>query len=144
MAEETNSWTEERLEKLKILWNEGLSISQIGEEMGVTRNAIAGKAHRLGLPKRQSPISKSSAKSASKAAAKSAPKAAPAEELKPTKELPLRLALRNIHWSRSKCMWPTGDPKTVSFSFCGERIEPGKPYCSEHCALAYTNSRENS
>ena len=36
MAEETNSWTEERLEKLKILWNEGLSISQIGEEMGVS------------------------------------------------------------------------------------------------------------
>ena len=57
MAEET-SWTEERLEKLKTLWDSGLSISQIGEQLGVTRNAVAGKAHRLKLPKRQSPISK--------------------------------------------------------------------------------------
>ena len=56
MAEET-SWTEERLEKLKNC-ESGLSISQIGEQLGVTRNAVAGKAHRLKLPKRQSPISK--------------------------------------------------------------------------------------
>ena len=61
MAEET-SWTEERLEKLKELWESGLSISQIGEQLGVTRNAVAGKAHRLKLPKRQSPISKTDAK----------------------------------------------------------------------------------
>ena len=52
-------WTEERLKTLKNLWDEGLSISQIGEKLGVTRNAVAGKAHRLGLPKRQSPISAS-------------------------------------------------------------------------------------
>ena len=57
MAEET-SWTDERLEKLRKLWDKGLSISQIGEELGVTRNAVAGKAHRLKLPKRQSPIAK--------------------------------------------------------------------------------------
>ena len=134
MTQETNSWTDERLEKLRVLWAEGLSISQIGQEMGVTRNAIAGKAHRLGLPKRQSPISKSAAKPA---AIEDAP-------IEPTRELPLRLALRNIQWSRSKCMWPTGDPKTVKFSFCGEAIQPGKPYCNDHCILAYTNNRENS
>ena len=57
MAEET-SWTEERLEMLKALWEEGLSISQIGERLGVTRNAVAGKAHRLNLRKRQSPIAR--------------------------------------------------------------------------------------
>ena len=61
MAEET-SWTEERLDKLKKLWDSGLSISQIGEQLGVTRNAVAGKAHRLKLPKRQSPISKTERK----------------------------------------------------------------------------------
>ena len=54
---EAQQWTEERLEKLKKLWDEGLSISQIGEQLGVSRNAIAGKVHRLGLKKRQSPIS---------------------------------------------------------------------------------------
>ena len=47
---ETPVWTEERLEKLKELWNKGLSISQIGEELDVSRNAIAGKVYRLGLP----------------------------------------------------------------------------------------------
>ena len=50
MAENANSWTEERLDKLRQLWDEGLSISQIGEALGVSRNAIAGKAHRMELP----------------------------------------------------------------------------------------------
>ena len=133
MAED-NSWTEDRLKKLKTLWNKGLSISQIGEELGVTRNAIAGKAHRIGLPKRQSPISGAAAK-------KPAKKTAPPD---PDRPLPLRLALRKIKWSRNSCVWPTGDPKTVEFSFCGEKIEPGKPYCPNHCAEAYTNSRDGS
>ena len=128
MAEET-SWTEERLEMLKALWEEGLSISQIGERLGVTRNAVAGKAHRPNLRKRQSPIAKKPKK---------------AVEPETPKDLPLRLALRGIQWSRSKCVWPSGDPKTVEFSFCGEAIVPGKPYCSEHCELAYTTSRDGS
>lgn len=134
MAEEI-SWTDERLEKLKSLWKKGLSISQIGEELGVTRNAIAGKAHRIGLPKRQSPI-----------AASSSPRKAPRKPAaaEPDRPLPLRLALRKINWSRSSCVWPSGDPKTVEFSFCGERIEPGKPYCAAHCTEAYTNSRDGS
>ena len=128
MAEET-SWTEERLEMLKALWEEGHSISQIGERLGVTRNAVAGKAHRLNLRKRQSPIAKKPKK---------------AVEPETPKDLPLRLALRGIQWSRSKCVWPSGDPKTVEFSFCGEVIVPGKPYCSKHCELAYTTSRDGS
>ncbi len=128
MAEET-SWTEERLVLLKKLWDEGLSISQIGEQLGVTRNAVAGKAHRMDLKKRQSPITASSKK--------------PAKTEK-TEELPLRLALREIQWSRSKCVWPSGDPKTVQFKFCGKAIVPGKPYCAKHCDIAYTTSRDGS
>ena len=132
MKEETG-WTEDRLETLKNLWNDGLSISQIGQKLGVTRNAVAGKAHRIGLPKRQSPISGSGALVRKKA-----------KKTEEVSELPLRLALRKISWSRSKCVWPSGDPKTTDFSFCGEPIEPGKPYCHEHCILAYTNTRENN
>ena len=52
-------WNEDKLNKLKKLWDEGLPITKIGNEIGVSRNAIAGKAHRMGLPKRNSPISKS-------------------------------------------------------------------------------------
>ena len=58
MTEKVNVWNDDRLEELEKLWSEGLSISQIGEALGVSRNSIAGKAHRMGLPKRPSPISR--------------------------------------------------------------------------------------
>lgn len=130
-------WTEERLKKLKDLWNKGLSISQIGEELDVSRNAIAGKVYRLGLPKRQSPISSKSAP------AKKAPEALDNSDMEPS-DLPLKLALRKIDWSRSKCSWPKGDPKTTEFEFCGAEVVPGKPYCNDHCFEAYTTSRDSS
>ena len=130
MSDTGNVWTEERLEELKKLWAQGLSISQIGEALGVSRNAIAGKAHRMGLPKRPSPISKPKAEK---------PKVEPVVE---EKDLPLRLELRQLVWSRSKCCWPTGDPKKNGFVFCGDTVVPGKPYCLPHCKEAYTTSRD--
>ena len=122
-------WTESRLAKLRELWDEKLSISKIGEALGVSRNAIAGKAHRLGLEKRQSPI-KPSIKS------KDTSSEWNEEELGPK---PLRVILRNLEWSRSKCLWPSGDPKNTDFKFCGDAVLSGKPYCLKHCALAYNN-----
>ena len=51
------SWTDERVETLKRMWAEGQSASQIAKELGgVTRNAVIGKAHRLGLQSRPSPV----------------------------------------------------------------------------------------
>ena len=132
MSDTGNVWTDERLEELKKLWVQGLSISQIGEALGVSRNAIAGKAHRMGLPKRPSPISKPKAEK---------PKVEPVVE---EKDLPLRLELRQLVWSRSKCCWPTGDPKKNGFVFCGDTVVPGKPYCLPHCKEAYTTSRDAS
>ena len=132
MGDTVNVWTDERLDELKRLWAEGLSISQIGEALGVSRNAIAGKAHRMGLPKRPSPISKSKTK-----------KAKPVID-EEEQDLPLRLELRQLKWSRSKCCWPTGDPKKNGFVFCGDAVVPGKPYCLPHCQEAYTTSRDAS
>ena len=51
------SWTEERIERLKKMWADGSTASQIAEELGgVSRNAVIGKAHRLGLEQRPSPV----------------------------------------------------------------------------------------
>jgi GcrA cell cycle regulator len=51
------SWTDERIERLKELWTKGMTASQIAEELGgVSRNAVIGKAHRLDLQSRPSPV----------------------------------------------------------------------------------------
>ena len=131
---ENNSvWDEKQLAKLKKLWDEGLPITKIGLELGVSRNAIAGKAHRLGLPKRNSPISKSG----------DPRKNQDVSNLETSKELPLKILLREVEWSRNRCCWPIGDPKLPGFSFCGTSIVPGRPYCEEHSNLAYTTTRES-
>jgi GcrA cell cycle regulator len=85
------SWTEERIERLKKMWHEGATASQIADELGgVSRNAVIGKAHRLGLEQRPSPVKpgdeKEAAKPAPAATARAAPKPAPrAEPPAPTK-----------------------------------------------------------
>ena len=126
-------WDEDKLNKLRKLWDEGLPITKIGNEIGVSRNAIAGKAHRMGLPKRNSPISKSG----------DPRKSQQSNNSENSKVLPLKILLRDVEWSRNRCCWPIGDPKLPGFSFCGTPIIPGRPYCEEHSNLAYTNTRES-
>ena len=107
MSEE---WTPKRVSALIALWNEGLSTSEIGARLGVTKNAVVGKVHRLGLPKRGSPI-------------KHKPK--PAEII----------GLASLR--PGMCSWPEGEPGTEDFNFCGGDTVPGKPYCDHHCKRAY-------
>ncbi len=108
----TMVWTPERIEMLQSLWREGHSASAIAERLGgISRNAVIGKAHRLLLPSRPSPIKR--------------------EVRRPV--TPQRSLGQGIHG----CMWPIGDPKTSDFHFCGEPAHPGRPYCSSHCAQAY-------
>lgn len=106
------SWTDERIQQLKDLWSQGLSASEIADILGdITRNAVIGKAHRLGLSGRPSPIKK-----------------------KPTRGATI-LAL-----TERMCKWPVGDPKHHDFHFCGKNALNGLPYCAEHAALAYQPS----
>jgi GcrA cell cycle regulator len=125
MAEAVVSvWNEDRLGDLKRLWAEGLSITQIGLAIGVSRNAVVGKVHRMGLPKRQSPIVRSD---------------------KPV--VPKRRKLSPLtfaDWDRNKCSWPIGDPRMPDFKFCGDPISEGRPYCRSHCAQAYTTSNRDT
>jgi GcrA cell cycle regulator len=82
------SWTEERIERLKSMWAEGATASQIADDLGgVSRNAVIGKAHRLGLEARPSPVKPGEEKSAA-AAKPEAPAAAPeasSEKAEPTR-----------------------------------------------------------
>ena len=86
------SWTEERIERLKKMWADGATASQIADELGgVSRNAVIGKAHRLGLEQRPSPVKheeKEAKKPAPAAAAKAAPKAEAAAAPRPAADSP--------------------------------------------------------
>ena len=217
------SWTDERIETLKKMWEEGHAASKIAEELGgVSRNAVIGKAHRLGLEKRPSPVKADKTGKADKAGAsapaaaakdsakkKKAPAAKPeaaktqaepqpneepasapvaeaaAEEAqakegvplqpkvplsarsdvdqsstpapriqihdprpapRPAPKKPLRPAPRSdkvkdktslLDLNERICKWPIGHPGEPEFHFCGQKSEPGFPYCNAHCAEAY-------
>ena len=202
------SWTDERIATLTKMWEGGATASQIADELGgVSRNAVIGKAHRLGLKSRPSPVKANDAKKAparKKAAAKpvaappkpkpkaEAPVAAPAPAApdrprpaaassqnqplpnpspdmpkivsvgpggflrqgpgdqqapippapprrlvpaKPSPEIADKTSLLDL--SDKVCRWPMGHPGEPDFHFCGEAVNPGFPYCVEHCGRAY-------
>ncbi|KEO86040.1 GcrA cell cycle regulator [Erythrobacter sp. JL475] len=209
------SWTDERIATLKKMWEGGATASQIAEELGgVSRNAVIGKAHRLGLKSRPSPVKANDKKKpAKKPAAKPAPAAkkaappapkpapkpaavenesapeapvakadtAPAKDgnsqpmpnptsdlpkivsvgpggflrqgpgdqqapippapprrlvpAKPSPEIADKTSLLDL--SDKVCRWPMGHPGEPDFHFCGEAVNPGFPYCVEHCGRAY-------
>jgi len=128
------AWTDKRVAKLKKLWSKGLSASQIAEELGegATRNAIIGKAHRLGLSSRPSPV-KAPPPKTEKKPVKKAKKPAPKKP--EVKEEPKKITILNL--TDRMCKWPIGHPGEENFHFCGQRATPGQPYCPHHCALAY-------
>lgn len=209
------SWTEERIEKLTKMWEGGSTASQIAEELGgVSRNAVIGKAHRLGLKARPSPV-KANDKSDTPAAptapkvAKPAPPPAPEPKMavpprpaptpapapraaapapvasapagdlaadapapKPSPRIvsvgpggflrqgpgdqqapippapPRRLVPARPSADISEktslldlndriCRWPMGHPGEPDFHFCGDKVNPGFPYCVDHCGRAY-------
>ena len=205
------SWTDERIGTLKKLWEGGATASQIADELGgVSRNAVIGKAHRLGLKSRPSPVkANEKKKAAKKPAAKAAPAAkkpaeptpkahpkaektaasavndtpkpesksdtpsqplpnsgnalpkivsvgpggflrqgpgdqqapippAPPRRLvpaKPSPEIADKTSLLDL--SDKVCRWPVGHPGEPDFHFCGAPVNPGFPYCVEHCGRAY-------
>ncbi|MCC3860246.1 GcrA family cell cycle regulator [Pseudemcibacter aquimaris] len=136
------AWTDERVEKLRELWDKGLSASQIAKELaeGVTRNAVIGKAHRMGLASRPSPVKSDPAKRAAAAkkkkaaaAATAAPKKAPAT----AKAAPATGKVSILDLTESMCKWPIGHPGEPDFHFCGKPSQPTFPYCANHCVEAY-------
>jgi len=125
-------WTPERIKVLIALWEEGLPTSEIGRRLGVTKNAVVGKVHRLGLKKRQSPIRQSAATSAQPKKPKKVAAPAPTAT-----KLPSGDVVRLEELTAAMCCWPEGEPGTPEFHFCGKSAVPEKPYCEDHCARAY-------
>ncbi|MFQ5534447.1 MAG: GcrA family cell cycle regulator [Sphingomonadales bacterium] len=119
------SWTDERIETLKKLWTDGKTASQIAAELGdgVSRNAVIGKAHRLGLASRPSPLKTDGANPR--------PTVKKAAVAKTTRKVTL------LDLTERKCKWPIGHPGEADFHFCGEKSTPGQPYCPPHAAEAY-------
>jgi GcrA cell cycle regulator len=150
------SWTDDRVDLLKKLWAEGLSASQIAGRLGsVTRNAVIGKVHRLGLSGRATTSRMKSHRPRQRMAAKRLAKSRYATignpalralynaetnvYLPPTEELVIPVAERKSIQTLTEvtCRWPIGDPQNTEFHFCGKNKVPGLPYCEFHARRAF-------
>ena len=144
------SWTDDRIDLLKSHWEAGMTASQIAEALGgVSRNAVIGKAHRLGLEARPSPVKVTEAAAAVIEAvvalaegaiegvtALAAPAPAKRPARPPVKSVkPAKTTLLDL--SEKVCKWPIGHPGETDFHFCGKPAQASFPYCTEHCAIAY-------
>jgi GcrA cell cycle regulator len=155
------TWNDERVDALKKLWSDGLSASQIAGRLGgVTRNAVIGKVHRLGLAGRattsrmKSPrprlrtvqvnkrglmmrarptVGVANSPLKSLYLADSEPYVSPAEEL----VIPINERKYIQTLTESCCRWPIGDPQQAEFHFCGRKKIPGLPYCEVHARRAF-------
>jgi GcrA cell cycle regulator len=151
------SWNDERVEALKKLWSEGLSASQIASRIGgVTRNAVIGKVHRLGLSGRAPASRTTTARPRPRIAAPRRPakprfgpvpsvtlrqpyqlEAEPYVSTYKEVEIPVaeRKTLRDL--VEASCRWPIGDPQHAEFHFCNRSKVAGLPYCEFHARRAF-------
>jgi GcrA cell cycle regulator len=163
LKELTMSWDGERVEILRKLWQEGISASRIAAQLGagITRNAVIGKVHRLGLSGRAKPAASTSAPRPKRAvashsiqktvalrgntvmlrevviAAEYEPVVMPEAVVIPISERVTIMELRE-----SMCRWPLGDPLSPEFRYCGTKCDPAQPYCIPHGRMAYQQAPE--
>ncbi|PJB69872.1 MAG: gcrA cell cycle regulator family protein [Alphaproteobacteria bacterium CG_4_9_14_3_um_filter_47_13] len=130
------SWTDERIAVLKKMWGEGKTAAEIAKELGgVTRNAVIGKAHRLKLSNRLSPIQQNNKKVTLKSVEEKKPPRKVANDPRSMDLVVKRLSLAEL--KDKMCRWPIGDPKDEGFCFCGLESISGLPYCDGHARVAY-------
>lgn len=142
-------WTDERVEQLKQLWADGLSASQIARQLGgVTRNAVIGKVHRLGLAGRATPA-RAERPRMQVARRIVRPRPQPIIQVPIIEKDPVvdeqgrKTTVLTI--SDRMCKWPIGDPSTAEFHFCGHPPKANSPYCDAHSVKAFqpTQSRRD-
>ena len=150
------TWTDERVETLKKLWTAGLSASQVAVELGgITRNAVIGKVHRLGLsgrakspssaaprPRKARPHAHMLRVSRPQVRGNTALAQAYDLDVEPEPELidnviPLGQRRTLLELNEDTCRWPIGDPGNADFYFCGGHAITSLPYCAYHSRVAY-------
>ena len=151
------SWTDERVETLKKLWTEGLSASQIASRLGgVSRNAVIGKVHRLGLSGRATTTrNKPSRPRPRIGTIKRPPKprfgqpgnpayrslyqpgAEPYEPAPEDLDIAVEDRVKLVELKECSCRWPIGDPQTSDFGFCNRKAVEGLTYCETHARRAF-------
>ncbi len=138
------SWNQQKVEDLKKLWNEGVATSRIGEQLGFTKNAVIGKAFRLGLERRQNSRKKSvHSQSVSSVTMYRESSSSVNSQITPKREVTRRREKFSFKksivgtGSFKSCQWPIGDPLEEGFHYCGGQNIPTKPYCIEHYKKAY-------
>ena len=121
-------WTDETTEKLREMWISGKTAREIGEVLGgFSRNAVIGKANRMGLS-----TPKNKDESATKKPIKKANQPKPRK-----KTAPVHIPTYSQKSREHLCQWPNGEPGAEDFHFCHKPSEAGRPYCAEHCEMAY-------
>jgi len=157
-------WPADQKTKLERLWavredGKALSTNEIGRRMNLSKNAIVGQSHRMGLERRPSPIKRAEgAAPAPRKAIRPAPPPLPplasvadpvppvaACVVVPVAPLPVPAApvilppppVLPRPRPSSKCCWPIGEPGARDFRFCDGVAEPSRPYCTDHCQRAY-------
>ncbi|MCA0400065.1 MAG: GcrA cell cycle regulator [Proteobacteria bacterium] len=148
------SWDDNRIEQLKKLWSEGLSASQIAAELGgVTRNAVIGKVHRLGLSGRAKakPASVARPRKVVRNTMRTSVVSARGNlavvemvdteiEIMPVREnvvIPMSKRISIMELREGVCRWPMGDPLQADFAYCGADCGGGKTYCDAHARIAF-------
>ena len=146
------AWTEDRVEILSKLWADGLSASQVAKLLGgVTRNAVIGKVHRLGLsgrvkrarPAKRAPRPAAKARTGVPSAPRLPARPAPKPALVPLEAKPMADGkfATILTVTEHMCKWPIGDPSSDDFRFCGRGTDKATPYCKAHAQLAYQPAR---
>ncbi len=158
-------WTDEKVELLRQLWLDGKSASQIAAELGdgVTRNAVIGKVHRLGLSgrvKASAPVAPRVRQQRPAGTRPPSPRsgggfrgntalalARDAEieaepEFREDVVIPMSLRVTIVELREAMCRWPLGDPTSSEFRYCGIQTQGDGPYCVHHGRMAYQPAQD--
>lgn len=156
VAVEDRGWSEDEITTLKDLWASGMVTQKIGDRMKRSKSSIVGKAGRLDLPARPSPIHRRTVDGVPpphrphvprvtlpplQSAVLVAPPTPPAPTETAQGSSTLDALVEQALRPRSACCWPTGEPGKPGFRFCDDRAMAGRPYCGAHVLRAYAPMR---